>query len=443
VSISARTRLPFEVWALVAGGFAVALGYGVVAPAIPQFALEFRVSNFAASAIVSAFALMRLVSAPLAGWVISRFGERATYTTGILIVAVSTGAAALATNYPQFLLLRGAGGIGSAMFSIAATALLAKVAPPEARGRVASLNAAGFLLGGLVGPVLGGLVAVFGLRAPFVFYFFTLIVAASVVAVALRGSHAAASPRSRRQAHRSGAARTRANESSATELRATGPRATESGSTGSLDAERHAALPSPEPELSLRAAVRVPQFRSLLFSVFSFGWASFGVRVSLIPLLVAVTFDGDATAAAWVLAAYAAGNAMLIFPSGRWNDTVGRKPMLVIGMSVLALSYVAIAFAPNLWVLAAILLVSGAGSALANPGQQAVLADVLARRRGGQVVAAYSMASDLGGVLGPSLAGLVVDLAGFGPAFGLTAALLASGAIAWVVVKDSRSLATQ
>ena len=64
----ARTPLPFEVWALVAGGFAVALGYGVVAPAIPQFALEFGVSNFAASAIVSAFALMRLVSAPLAGW---------------------------------------------------------------------------------------------------------------------------------------------------------------------------------------------------------------------------------------------------------------------------------------------------------------------------------------------------------------------------------------
>ncbi|WP_244302835.1 hypothetical protein [Leucobacter coleopterorum] len=59
-----KPKLPFEVWALVAGGFAVALGYGIVAPAIPQFALEFGVSSFAASAIVSAFALMRLLSAP-------------------------------------------------------------------------------------------------------------------------------------------------------------------------------------------------------------------------------------------------------------------------------------------------------------------------------------------------------------------------------------------
>lgn len=384
----------------MAGGFAVALGYGVVAPAIPQFALEFGVSNFAASAIVSAFALMRLLSAPLAGWMVARFGERRSYTVGILIVAISTGAAAVAMNYSQFLILRGAGGVGSAMFSVAATALLAKVSPPEARGRVASLNAAGFLLGGLLGPVLGGLVAVFGLRAPFVFYFLTLLAAATVVAVALRGSSAAGAP---------------------------------SPLTDGTRAE--------ERDLTLRAALGVPQFRSLLCSTFAFGWASFGVRISLIPLLVAVSFSGDATMAAWILAAYAAGNAIFIFPSGRWNDRVGRKPMLITGMAVLAVSYFAIAAGPPLWLLAAIMVVSGAGSALANPGHQAVLADVLARRRGGGPVAATSMAGDLGGVLGPAIAGAVVDAAGFGWAFGLTGVLLVAGCLAWTLVSDSRKLA--
>ncbi|MCA0346552.1 MAG: MFS transporter [Actinobacteria bacterium] len=404
----ARTPLPFEVWALVAGGFAVALGYGVVAPAIPQFALEFGVSNFAASAIVSAFALMRLVSAPLAGWAVARMGERRTYTIGILIVAVSTGAAALAANYPQFVLLRGAGGIGSTLFTVAATALLAKVSPVESRGRVASLNAAGFLLGGLFGPVLGGVVAVFGLRAPFVFYFFTLLVAAAIVAIALRGSQAAGAPGT------------------------PGAKGAQGGPDISADADT---------DLSLKHAMLVPQFRTLLFSVFSFGWASYGVRVSLIPLLVAVTFGGDATMAAWILAAYAAGNAVFIFPAGRWTDTIGRKPMLVVGLSILAVAYAAMGIAPSMWVLGAIMLVAGAGSALANPGQQAVLADVLAKRRGGGPVAAYSMASDLGGVLGPALAGLVVDLAGFSWAFVLTAVLLAAAASVWSLSRDSRSLA--
>ena len=395
-------------WALVAGGFAVALGYGVVAPAIPQFALEFGVSNFAASAIVSAFALMRLVSAPLAGWAVARMGERRTYTIGILIVAVSTGAAALAANYPQFVLLRGAGGIGSTLFTVAATALLAKVSPVESRGRVASLNAAGFLLGGLFGPVLGGVVAVFGLRAPFVFYFFTLLVAAAIVAIALRGSQAAGAPGT------------------------PGAKGAQGGPDISADADT---------DLSLKHAMLVPQFRTLLFSVFSFGWASYGVRVSLIPVLVAVTFGGDATMAAWILAAYAAGNAVFIFPAGRWTDTIGRKPMLVVGLSILAVAYAAMGIAPSMWVLGAIMLVAGAGSALANPGQQAVLADVLAKRRGGGPVAAYSMASDLGGVLGPALAGLVVDLAGFSWAFVLTAVLLAAAASVWSLSRDSRSLA--
>ena len=387
-------KLPFEVWALVAGGFTVALGYGVVAPAIPQFALEFNVSNFAASAIVSAFALMRLVSAPLAGAVVGRFGERRTYIVGILIVAVSTGAAAFAGNYAQFVVLRGVGGIGSAMFTVAATALLIKVSPPSARGRVASVNAAGFLLGGLLGPVIGGAIAVFGLRAPFILYFVTLLAAATVVAVALRRSTLA-----------------------------------DRAEPGSRDSEGG---------MTLREALGVPQYRTLLLSVFTFGWASFGVRVSVIPLLVAATFHGDATMAAWVLAAYAAGNAMLIFPSGRWNDTVGRKPLLIIGSVILTATYAVFPAAPELWIAIVVMFVAGAGSALVNPGQQAVLADVLAQRRGGNVVAAYSMMSDLGGVAGPLIAGWIVDVAGFGWAFGVTAALIGLAAVAWSVTPASR-----
>lgn len=386
-----QDRLPFEVWALVAGGFTVALGYGVVAPAIPQFALEFGVSNFAASAIVSAFALMRLVGAPFAGWVVNRLGERRTYSIGILVVAVSTGAAALAMNYTQFVILRGLGGIGSAMFTIAATALLIKVSPVKSRGRVASVNAAGFLLGGLLGPVLGGIVASFGIRAPFVFYFITLVIAATVVAIALRRSAIAAAAPSASQA-----------------------------------------------TMSLREALMQGRYRALVLSMFSFGWVSFGVRISIVPILVAVVFQGDAATAAWILAAYALGNAIFILPSGRWSDTWGRKPMLLTGTLILIAAYVAIPIAPSLWWLAAVLLVGGIGSALMNPAHQAVLADVLEQRRGGPVVATTSMASDLGGVLGPLVAGALVDLAGFGVAFWATSGLLVAVLFAWLVVPESR-----
>lgn len=393
-------RLPFEVWALVAGGFTVALGYGVVAPAIPQFALEFGVSAFAASAIVSAFALMRLVGAPLGGWFVGRFGERTTYTTGILVVAASTGAAAIASSYTQFLVLRGLGGLGSAMFTIAATALLVRSSPPEGRARVSSINQAGFLLGGLLGPVLGGVVAGFGLRAPFVFYFITLVAAAIVVTVALRSKRA-------------------------------------------LRPEAAGTAPVAE-KMSLSEALAFPSFKALLISVFAFGWTSFGVRVSLIPIFVTVVFAGDATTAAWVLFAYALGNALFIFPSGRWSDSLGRTPLLITGFLILAATYLVFPMSGSLWGAMGIMLVAGVGSALANPGHQAVLADVMGHKRGGMVVSAFSMSSDLGGVLGPLVAGAIVDFAGFGWAFGVTAALLLVAAIGWIAVtKQTNALRGQ
>jgi MFS family permease len=254
------------------------------------------------------------------------------------------------------------------------------------------------LLGGLLGPVFGGIVASFGIRAPFIFYFFTLVAAATVVAVSLRNS-------------------------------------TFAGSTSGA--------PKSGETLTFSQALRVSQYRSLLLSAFSFGWASFGVRVSVIPIFVAVVLDGDAAVAAWVLAAYAAGNAMLIFPSGRWSDALGRKPMIVIGLFTLAASYLAFPASPSLWIAILVMFVAGAGSALVNPGQQATLADVVGLRNGGSVVAGYSMTSDLGGVLGPLIAGAIVDLAGFGWAFGATAALLAVAAVVWTFVPDSRQLQKQ
>ena len=54
----------------------VALGFGLVAPALPLFAREFGVGKAAAGAVVSAFALMRLAMAPFVGRLVNGFGER-------------------------------------------------------------------------------------------------------------------------------------------------------------------------------------------------------------------------------------------------------------------------------------------------------------------------------------------------------------------------------
>ncbi len=165
-----RERLPRPIWVLSGASFMIAIGYGIVAPTLPVFVRSFDVGITAASLVISVFALSRLLFAPVSGRIVGRFGELPAYLVGLSVVAVSTGGCAFATAYWQLIALRLLGGIGSTMFTVSALSLLIRVAPPSMRGRASSLWATGFLLGNIVGPLVGGGLVVISLRAPFLVY---------------------------------------------------------------------------------------------------------------------------------------------------------------------------------------------------------------------------------------------------------------------------------
>ena len=178
--------LPREVPVLTAVAFTVALGFGIVAPAIPAFARQFGVSVAAAAMVISVFALLRVVGALPAGRLVDRFGEPGVMAAGIAIVAVSSVLAGFSCSFAQLMVLRGSGGLGSAMFSVSAQALLLGRVPSGQRGRASGLYSGGFLLGGISGPAVGGLVAAWSLRAPFFIYGGLLVVPAVIAVVMLR-----------------------------------------------------------------------------------------------------------------------------------------------------------------------------------------------------------------------------------------------------------------
>src|SRR5215469_8888599 len=95
--------LPREVGVLTAVSFTVALGYGIVAPAIPEFARQFGVSTAEAASVISAFALMRVAGALPAGRLVDRFGEHAVMAVGIAVVAVSSLLAGFSQSYAELL----------------------------------------------------------------------------------------------------------------------------------------------------------------------------------------------------------------------------------------------------------------------------------------------------------------------------------------------------
>ncbi|MDI9895335.1 MFS transporter [Rhodococcus sp. IEGM 1381] len=385
------TTLPPEIWVLVSAAFVIALGFGIVAPALPQFAREFGVGVAAASAVISAFALMRLVFAPASGSLVQRLGERPVYLIGLMIVAVSTGACALAQTYWQLLVFRGLGGIGSTMFSVSALGLLIRISPPTSRGRISGLYATAFLLGTIGGPLVGGALVGFGLRVPFVIYAVALVIAAAVVYFTL-------------------------------------------GNSDLVKPDKGAAPPT----MSLLVALRIPSYRAALASNFANGWAVFGVRVALVPLFVVEAMQRSEVFVGIALTVFAVGNAVVLTSAGRLSDVRGRKPFMVGGLAVCGLGTVVMGYVHDPVLFLVVSFVAGIGSGLMSPAQQASVADVIgSKARGGPVLAAFQMASDVGAVIGPIVAGLIVQQASFGPAFAVTGALLLVAGIWWSRVPDT------
>ncbi len=371
--------LPRETFVLAVVAFCVALGFGIVAPAIPLFALQFGVSSTAAGAVVSAFALMRFVSGLGSGRLVDRVGERAALVGGIAVVAVSSLVAGLSVSYPQLLVLRGVGGVGSAVFTIAATSLLLRVAAASQRGRTQSVYRGGFLLGGILGPALGGAVVGVSLRAPFFLYAATLVLAGLAGALLL-------------------------------------PK----GGPGDADGERGA---DTDVRTTLAEALAAPAYRAALVGNFATGFSVLGVRSTLVPLLVV---QGLHLKPSWIGAAFlvsALVQAVLLLPAGRAVDTVGRRPTLVAGGLATAAALVALAAAVGPVSLLLAMTVFGVGGALLGVAPAAIVGDVV-QGRGGTAVAVWQMASDFGSIIGPLAAGLLVDRASFAVALLVSAVVV-------------------
>lgn len=384
--------LPREVGVLAAVAFCVSLGFGILVPDIPVFARSFGVSAFEASMVVSSFALMRLVTSPIAGGLVDRIGERTVLATGLLIVAASSIAAGFSQSFPELIILRSLGGLGSSMFTVSALALLLRVVPEEQRGRASGVYQGGFLIGGVAGPAVGGLVVGISLRAPFFVYGATLVAASVVTLVFL--------------------ARARL-----------------------ITLETKVAGPEVNRLERLREAFGNPGYRAAVSVNLVSGFVSLGLRSSAIPLFVVEGMQRGPSLSGFGFLASAGVQAVLLFPAGRMADTEGRRRALLIGttatfcgMGLLTVTDLIVNAAGPASTIVTIVFflalgIQGIAGAFFATAPSAVVGDIVRGQRGGIVVATYQMASDFGVILGPLAAGLLIDYLDFDWAFALAACL--------------------
>jgi MFS family permease len=389
-----EVTLPREVRVLVAVAFFVALGFGLVAPALPLFARNFGVGKAAAGVVLSVFAIMRIAFAFPAGRLVDRLGERLVMATGIGIVAVSSALAGAAQSYAELIILRGAGGIGSAMFSISSLSLLVRMTPSAQRGRAMGFWTGGFLLGGITGPVVGGLIDKVSLRLPFFIYAVTLVAAGGIGLIQLR-------------------------------------------STPLADRSEVASTS----QTKLADALRNPAYRAALAANFADSWGAIGVRSALIPLFVGDVLHRGPIWIGIGFLVVSAINAATLLPAGRYADSVGRKPLLVAGCLASATGIALVGAFQDLPGYLAGLAVLGFGSGLLDVAPGAIVGD-LVEGRAGPVFAAYTMSSDIGTVGAPVVAGAIAD-ASYGAAFFSTSGLLGVAAVLAAFAPETRGRSGQ
>jgi DHA1 family tetracycline resistance protein-like MFS transporter len=147
------------------------MGIGLILPVMPALLREIGDFPLADAALyggvlATSFAVMQFVFGPVIGALSDRFGRRPVMLGSLLVMSLDYIVMAVAQVYWLLLIGRLVGGISAATQSTA-SAFMADISKPEEKAARFGLIGASFGIGFVLGPLLGGLLAEFGTRAPF------------------------------------------------------------------------------------------------------------------------------------------------------------------------------------------------------------------------------------------------------------------------------------
>ena len=385
---------PREVQVVIIASFFVALGFGIVFPAIPVFTKSFGVNNTAVGLVVAAFAFARFSSGMISGKFVDRFGERNVYSFGVFMVAFFTILTGLAQNYPQLLIFRSAGGLGSSMFSVASSSLIFRAVDDAHRARALSAFQGSFLIGGITGPAMGGALATISLRAPFFMYAFFLIIAGTIGYVYL----------------------------------------------GRAEAARGESKVKFEDPITLKEAMQIPAYRIALILSFISAWVLFGMRSSILPVFVTENLNSTAAVVGYGFALATLFQGLLLLKAGRISDSQGRKRVVMLGGYIIMLGIIGLTFSTNVWMFLVSMSILGIGGAFISTAPGSIVGDVI-KGKGGRVIGIFQMSGDAGMIVGPIVVGAISDIYSFRAAFAATAVIFSIVLIMGSRLPETRKMA--
>lgn len=148
-----------------------AMGIGLIVPVMPDLLQEVQGASVASAALwggvlATTFAAMQFLFGPLLGALSDRFGRRPVLLISLVVMSADYLVMAVAGSIWFLLGARVVGGITAATQSTA-NAYMADISSPSEKAANFGLIGAAFGMGFVFGPLIGGVLAEYGTRAPF------------------------------------------------------------------------------------------------------------------------------------------------------------------------------------------------------------------------------------------------------------------------------------
>ena len=144
-----------------------AMGFGIILPLLPFYALSLGVQPFELGMLTATFALMSLLFSPFFGRLSDRIGRKKVLMIGTLGFTAAYLVFAFADSFLMALIARALEGFFAAAIFPACISLLSDFTSHEQRGQAMGLMMMTFSVGFIFGPALGGFASSFSVRDAF------------------------------------------------------------------------------------------------------------------------------------------------------------------------------------------------------------------------------------------------------------------------------------
>lgn len=406
-----KPRIFFGWWVLAAtAGLSFLNGalyiYGFSAFFLP-LAAEFGSSRAALSGVISMARLEGGFLAPLAGWLVDRFGPRALSLGGIVAIGAGFLLLSQVTSLTMFFIVF--------IFVLSNGVSFGLGIPPQTaianwfsrrRGFALGLFNAGYGIGGALVPALAWLIEVGGWR--------NAAIACGLIAWGV-GIPLALLLRHRPEQYGL--------------LPDGGPAPVAATATSATAAPR-----AVEVDFTVKQALKTRSFWLLALPWTFWTMVSTAVTLHQIPHLIALGYSD--TEAAWGLAAFASFSAFTRIGVGWLGDHMEKRKLLSACMALQSVGLVVFAYAGNAWLVALFILIFAPTWGGMFPLRGAIQGEYFGRKNYGTISGLLNNMSLVGTIVGPVAAGYAYDVMGtYSLGFVIIAGinLLAAVAILWAV----------